>query len=264
MPRTQLNYLFSEVAGKTADTILARGNRSRKNSQDFYPVRSARVSTREVLRRMTRQALAFQWVDSLYTEKPESEKIVWREAVKRSALSGYGLWMKEALTLVMRGLNPPDTPSDSGGFSTLYVKPGVNNPLLPCLTIPPTWENPPGRICSRYLILTPKYQTIYVDHPRPAWWPIPDYYTLPDNTPSACFWRSPQPPAHNWWLYVTATGMYLELTWPWPGGWYIRYEYLTSAKFDSDLTYTLLFAAAIGPPFGTWPPDVCVRPGRPV
>lgn len=66
----------------------------------------------------------FMKADKLYSSFPESEKQVWRDAVKRPVMSGYTLWMSECLYLWSKGLSSPLKPSISGGYSPKKAIPG--------------------------------------------------------------------------------------------------------------------------------------------
>ena len=78
----------------------------------------------------------FKLADKIWREESEAFRQIWRDAVKKHALTGYMLWMKETLFCFNTGDKAPDAPSISGGFSTRTVKPGTKydpvNPRPPC------------------------------------------------------------------------------------------------------------------------------------
>ncbi len=66
----------------------------------------------------------WQQADAIWVNQGESWRQKWRDALKKPGMSGYDLWMKEALTLCSQNKNLPDDPSISGGWSTAKVIPG--------------------------------------------------------------------------------------------------------------------------------------------
>lgn len=58
----------------------------------------------------------------------------WRRALKKPNMSAYDLWMHEAIPHHLRGLNPPDHPSNSGGYGTTELNPGTVLPAYTGLT----------------------------------------------------------------------------------------------------------------------------------
>ncbi len=102
---------------------------------------------------------AFKFCDLAYQSFSDEEKAQWRDAIKKQGMSAYDLWMKECLTLVNSGENPPDEPSVSGGWSTASVAAGTTRPLPPgnpCRPDIPIGE--PCDLCSgdapRYVKIT--------------------------------------------------------------------------------------------------------------
>ena len=89
-----------------------------------------------------------------------ADKKMWDAAVKRPALSGYELYMKEALTLAGRGENWPDCPSVSGGFSCNHLIPGADPPTdaqIGEAPPPPPPPPPPGCDCEHCSLDTPSW-----------------------------------------------------------------------------------------------------------
>lgn len=91
--------------------------------------------------------------DWLYQMMTEEQRLVWRKAIKKPHMSGYDLWMKECVSLSVKGKNPPDLPSVSGGYSTALAIPGTTwlppDPDMKPWVPPPTPVPPPvtGACC---------------------------------------------------------------------------------------------------------------------
>ncbi|MBA7534182.1 hypothetical protein ES705_26428 [subsurface metagenome] len=89
-----------------------------------------------------------QWkqADAIWVAQSENWRQMWREALKKPGMSGYDLWMKEALTLCSQGNNLPDVPSISGGWSTAKVIPGDTwpaagkEPVIDYPLLPESWD----------------------------------------------------------------------------------------------------------------------------
>ncbi len=89
---------------------------------------------------------AWRYADYLYQGFDAATRKTWNDGLKKSHMTGYDLWMKEAMHLIAQGLNPPDTPSVSGGWSTGQTVAGVLYPLPagnPCEFEPPPEPEPP-------------------------------------------------------------------------------------------------------------------------
>ncbi len=94
--------------------------------------------------------------DQYYQDMDPIVKDAWRFCVKKRGMSGYGLFMKECLCLLIKGYNFPRTCSPSGGYNCLTVDPGDEVPPLEgfigqaqvryrCLG-PPDWRCVPSPI----------------------------------------------------------------------------------------------------------------------
>ncbi|MBA7540040.1 hypothetical protein ES705_32329 [subsurface metagenome] len=101
----------------------------------------------------------WQHADALWVSQPDAWRQTWRDALKKPGMSGYDLWMKEALTLCSQNKYLPDEPSISGGWSTSKVVPGETWP--PPGKAPPKPPLPPVDYfdCSECSAGT--YQTFY-------------------------------------------------------------------------------------------------------
>lgn len=121
---------------------------------------------------MTLTNKVFRYCDAVYQQMTAGQRAPWKAAVKKPAMSGYTLWMKESIHLATQGYYLPDAPSPSGGFSASDAEPGATYPPPGCVTPPPpppapmactaTWQqwnemidtgNPtPGGLCREYHI----------------------------------------------------------------------------------------------------------------
>jgi hypothetical protein len=89
------------------------------------------------------QNAVFQKADALYQTFTEPQRRQWKAAVKAPHMSGYDLWMKESMTLMMSGQPPNLIPSHSGGWSRRNLTPGTDlifpdcgfNPCLKSLRV---------------------------------------------------------------------------------------------------------------------------------
>ncbi len=84
---------------------------------------------------------AWKLADATWVGMTEAEQQVWIDALKKPGMSGYDLFMKEAVTCMIAGNNSPITPSISGGWSTTKVK--CDGPIPPpeaCIDEPPPPE----------------------------------------------------------------------------------------------------------------------------
>jgi hypothetical protein len=106
----------------------------------------------------------WQQADAIWVGQDETWRQKWRNALKKPGISGYDLWMKEALTCCASNRFLPDDPSISGGWSTAKVIPGVTWPpegkVLPIPPPPPAdyflcWNCPAGSYLTFYGRLVP-------------------------------------------------------------------------------------------------------------
>jgi len=65
----------------------------------------------------------FKVADTFYKAAGSGYYSIWEAAKKKRHISGYDLYMKEAMTLLNHGYSAPMMPTDSGGFSALHACP---------------------------------------------------------------------------------------------------------------------------------------------
>jgi hypothetical protein len=131
MPVLARSPLISAIRGRVGDTIYGTQYRTNKGVQDCWSAtrkHNPRPLATEDQNPMQR---GFEYCDDIYSNMPEAEKELWRKAVKKRHLTGYQLWMKEALYCEGLKQNLPDAPSASGGFSCREVVPGTKRPYAP-------------------------------------------------------------------------------------------------------------------------------------
>jgi hypothetical protein len=76
--------------------------------------------------------------DTAWLAMTDDEHAIWNAAVTARGISGYDLWMKEALYLCNQGLYLPDGPGPGGGFTPRQAIPGTHiPPPASCLPEPP-------------------------------------------------------------------------------------------------------------------------------
>ncbi|MBA7543016.1 hypothetical protein ES705_35342 [subsurface metagenome] len=102
-----------------------------------------------------------QWkqADAIWVSQVEPWRQLWRNALKKPGMSGYDLWMKEALTLCSQQKYLPDVPSISGGWSTSKVIPGTTFPPAGKIIPPP--PKPPLDYFDCEQCFAGSYQTFY-------------------------------------------------------------------------------------------------------
>lgn len=79
--------------------------------------------------------------DRFWTAQSIAWRKKWKDAVKKHGLTGYSLWMKEALYHLVRQVNAPENPSNSGGYADPPLNPGER--LEPCPPPPPDGDEEP-------------------------------------------------------------------------------------------------------------------------
>ncbi len=77
-----------------------------------------------------------RYADHLYSTSNPPNHAEWKAALKNPKFTAYDLWMSEALTLLNKGLCPPDHPSPSGGYNTERVLEGSEHDPAPCFAAP--------------------------------------------------------------------------------------------------------------------------------
>ena len=90
--------------------------------------------------------------DKIYQDLPFTQKTLWKISVKKPAMSGYELFMKECMSAAIREQKEVRSPSCSGGYSCRFLK--LGDPLdwvnfvghAPPVPPAPPW--PPGDPCE--------------------------------------------------------------------------------------------------------------------
>ncbi len=76
---------------------------------------------------------AFKKCDKKYQQLSLQQRAPWRAAVKKPHISGYNLYMKECVSLLIKEENFPDCPSVSGGYSCMFAQGGETSPPAPII-----------------------------------------------------------------------------------------------------------------------------------
>lgn len=213
--------VVSDIRGQYGNTLY-RG--SRTPGRPIVQVLGPRSNTR---RRRLPEApdecpcKAFLYCDLIYQKMTPAEKIEWHLAITKPHTSTYDLFMKECLTSVIAGREPPDTPGPGGGWSTRTIYPGTTYPpLIECQPIPdpdepPDWENPislsPCELCEAGASLTPLYYTLEVPDHECANVPDPGFYTLYQQEGNPCTWTRHEVGTPDIAWHITADWDWLEL-----------------------------------------------------
>ncbi len=146
-----------------------------------------------------------QWrtADALWVSQPESWRQMWRDALKKPSMSGYDLWMKEALTLCSQNKYLPDEPSISGGWSTKKVIAGVTWP--PEGKTPPVPPPPPPDYYNCWACPLGSYSTFYArllpDTPGCRYHQLFPWHNI-QVTDFECYWQ-------NWFA---DSSIYIDMT----------------------------------------------------
>ncbi len=101
---------------------------------------------------------------------------LWNKAVKRPNLSGYGLWISEAVACAKNGYYYPDVPSVSGGYQTGLSIPGVNfQPPADCLSACPQDLHISAHVVSNTVY---PYDQTFTVRPYVIEWEWPEHPTI--------------------------------------------------------------------------------------
>jgi hypothetical protein len=213
------------------------------NLSNIEARRSPYASSHTIAKRHTAWQLSQPWVepkpavcscecfslaDALWQTFDEAEKRDWRAAVTAPYMSGYDVWMSEALYLCNQGLNLPDVPGPGGGHSPVNAIPGSTPAPASCLPPPPLigwrctrdpdwlcqecpfeereydteaacladciepppppYEDPDGGHCGYCTGPTPQYWTLEIPDHTSPHLPAPGLYVLEQNAPNWCNW----------------------------------------------------------------------------
>jgi hypothetical protein len=149
--------MISNISGRVGDTVFGRTSRNKGSVLDAWDVKRPGRARARLGRYTQSSRVWFAIADAYYSDMPEERKQVWRDAVVAPRMSGYTLFMKEALYCLAKGWSIPYSPSESGGFSTRFVPdPRDRSPWYMCLppitywwwwncySWSPTWVLEPG------------------------------------------------------------------------------------------------------------------------
>ncbi len=118
MAKVTLAYPITNLSGPFG------GGKYRKGSKGSPPILEPRPPRGRSRKEGEKCACkAWKYADRLWTMKAPAEE-AWRKALKKSGMSSYDLYMKEALRCANDGNYYPIWPSVSGGYSLDKVKPG--------------------------------------------------------------------------------------------------------------------------------------------
>jgi len=121
MARVKIGYPIADVWGKMGNLVFVRYPWG-IDIQQYTPMASRVAGEKALANNIS--CTRFAKADKLYSAFPESEKNIWRRAVKKPGITGYTLWMKECLYLWGRGESSPLKPSISGGYTREKAIPG--------------------------------------------------------------------------------------------------------------------------------------------
>ncbi|MBA7537074.1 hypothetical protein ES705_29340 [subsurface metagenome] len=147
--------LFSDIWGATADTKLSRSGKKKVITADVRHGHKKHKGDTVIEKCPCK---GFKEADARYHAMTPAERAPWQAAVKKPVLSGYSLFMKEALATILRHNKWPECPSVSGGYSCRHLELGEEYApedwvgMAPPIsrydcTGPPSWEcvpNPDG------------------------------------------------------------------------------------------------------------------------
>ncbi|MBA7539002.1 hypothetical protein ES705_31280 [subsurface metagenome] len=119
--------MASEWWGCLADRVWMRQHRPRGLvSRPKIPHKTQKNKTPE----QKCPCESFTMCDTYWQNMDSLRKHSWHHSVKNKPMSGYQLFMKECLCLLIAGYNFPVGPSPSGGFNCITVEPGSEKPPL--------------------------------------------------------------------------------------------------------------------------------------
>ncbi len=129
----QPNIFFSSFFGPAGGANLSRSRKSGRPVAAARPHPKKHATPSTVEPKPKCPCKAFTNADKYWQENQEELRPIWNAAVKRQWMSGYELFMKEALTLCPITGTLPLCPSVSGGFTTHHLQPGK-------IEVPPAGE----------------------------------------------------------------------------------------------------------------------------
>lgn len=109
-------------------TLMVRHNRAGGGLQVIN--RSAHVVTLGKPAAEKCSCSAFKIADHNWTQNAATLRPIWNAAVKVGDISGYQLYMNEAIPTIIRDNRWPACPSASGGFCTRFVIPDLTGPAV--------------------------------------------------------------------------------------------------------------------------------------
>ncbi|MBA7699123.1 hypothetical protein ES703_107809 [subsurface metagenome] len=135
MAKINFGPLFFDIRGKFGNYVFKKHPYSDQVVLEPKALYSQDPAKRAALNRSQK---CFKAADLFWTSNTIAWRKMWCDAVKKKAMTGYLLWMKEALPLLNEGSYAPDVPSISGGYTSYKAKPGwsLSSPCAP--------PSPPG------------------------------------------------------------------------------------------------------------------------
>lgn len=124
IPRSFLGPVIGSISGRTGGSVFNKKPQNAGGLQDFYPPVLPPQFRKRKRPELQRNHGVLLSCDQIWVNQTEAWRDKWRKAIKRPHLSGYALWMREAMSCAFANLNLPDDPSASGGFSTRALVPG--------------------------------------------------------------------------------------------------------------------------------------------
>jgi len=206
MPKLDFTGIVHEIRGRTKGHVFKKTRYSRRIILESYPKRRDPLNPESQAYHMRKN---YAVADRFWQMMPRSERQEWNAAVKRPYLTGYQLWMKEAMSLFARQEFAPDHPSISGGFTTHKAIPGTKVRSCP----PP---GPPGNILALRAGYRRKSGSTYPG----------EFYMFVTRNPNATEdqLRLSQLTLVYWWYQS-----------PWGGGWWGRGVSRADYKLDRSL-----------------------------
>ena len=133
IPKLIFNPIIYEIRGRLGGAVFKKTPYSKRIILESYPRRGKPVNK-------SSDAYKVRWAwaqaDLWYRLQNRAWRKMWHDALKKPALTGYQLWMKEALIHINAGLMAPDYPGPGGGWSCRADHPGIDTVGCPPPPIP--------------------------------------------------------------------------------------------------------------------------------
>ncbi len=155
----------------------------------------------------------------------------WRDAVKKPKLTGYSLWMKEALFHLNQNWYAPEEPSESGGWANPPLVIGKRlKPCIACGAEPCEWCE--ERAEKTPLIIYAWYRLVYEE----PWDYYEEYVAAEQVDWSACHYKWPES--------TFSHPISFAFTWEFDIGWKVEID--DPKTEDMGAVFSLAFSEEVG------------------